>query len=70
LAGQFGCSVNASGATIQETFGRLPDSTSDLRTWKKSSPFLAFVPVRALSYRGLPGTAVRYWLKYSNELSP
>ena len=70
LAGQFGCSENASGATIHDTCGSAPLFTSAARM-SNSPPVLSmFVPVLALSKSGVPGVAVRYWLKYSSELSP
>jgi len=49
LAGQFGCSVKASGATIQEICGSVPAATSALRMSKNPPPLLTSVPVRAFS---------------------
>jgi hypothetical protein len=72
LAGQFGCSLYASGATIHETAGSVPLATSAFS--RSNSPCFGspamFVPVRALSYSGEPGRALRYGSKYSKELSP
>jgi len=59
LAGQFGCSVKASGAAIQEIFGSRLFFTSAVSWANRLSPVLAFVPVRALSYKGFPGWALR-----------
>src|SRR3954466_8738965 len=67
---QFGCSEYASGATIQETCGRLPLETSELN-WSNNVPLTSTcVPVLAQSARGLPGGAFWYWWKYRSELSP
>jgi len=57
LAGQFGCSQNASGATTQETCGSAPFATSAARMSKKVPPLATFVPVLAFSYSGEPGAA-------------
>lgn len=55
--------MKASGAATQEIFGSLSAVTSALSWSKKPSFFRASVPVRALSWSGLPGAASRYWLK-------
>ncbi|MCO4699117.1 hypothetical protein LRR80_05209 [Streptomyces sp. RO-S4] len=59
------CSEKASGAAIQEIWGSFPALTSARRWSKYPSPLLTSVPVRALSYQGSPGRALRYLSKYS-----
>jgi hypothetical protein len=64
---QFGCSVYASGAVIQETSGRRPASTSARKSASSASGsrpcVLTSVPVLALSASGVPGCAFWYWWK-------
>jgi hypothetical protein len=71
---QFGCSVYASGATIHDTCGRRPCSTSERKSVSSFSGsrfcVTMFVPVFALSASGVPGCAFWYWWKYSRALSP
>jgi hypothetical protein len=51
--------VKASGAAIQEILGSRFFFTSAVSCANRLSPALAFVPVRALSYKGFPGWALR-----------
>src|SRR5207248_2887769 len=64
---QFGCSLYASGATIQDTCGNRPLRTSSRRSDSRASglrpEFTIVVPVFASSASGVPGTAFWYWWK-------